>query len=119
MEALIPFLFVFVIMYVALILPQQRQKKAERQLVASLSEGDEVVLNSGIHGFINSIDENIVWVEVASGVELKVSKAAIAHRVADPTTDATASDDDDDAADDDDDDMNAGLGDTDVIEADD
>lgn len=100
MEAFIPFIFVFVIMYVALILPQQRRAKADRELVASLTEGDEVVLNSGIHGFINTIDGEVVWLEVSAGVELKVSRAAIAHRI------VVEDDADDDADDDDDDDDN-------------
>ncbi len=109
MQAFIPFIFVFVIMYVALILPQQRQAKASRELIASLTEGDEVMLNSGIHGFITTIDGAIVWLEVAQGVELKVSRAMVSQKIVDT---------DDQVDDDDDDDDSNGLGDTDTIDAD-
>lgn len=100
MEALIFPALLFIVMYFALIRPQQRQAKQARELMASLEVGDEVITNSGIHGFINSLDDRIVWLEVSDGVELKISKAAIAGRVAD----------------DEDDEVGAGVGDTEEID---
>lgn len=44
---------------------------------ASLSLGDEVVLTSGIHGVVRSVDDEVVQVEVASGVTIRVARAAI------------------------------------------
>ena len=104
MEALIFPALLFIVMYFALIRPQQRQAKQARELMASLEIGDEVITNSGIHGFINSLDDRVVWLEVSDGVELKISKAAIAGRVAD------------DEGEDEDDDVNAGVGDSDEID---
>ena len=46
-------------------------------MVADVSEGDEIVLQSGIHGFVNSVDADVIWLEVSKDTELKVSKAAI------------------------------------------
>jgi preprotein translocase subunit YajC len=101
----LPLIFIFVLMYVLLVLPQQRRAREESKLLASLEEGDEVVLKSGIHGFISSMDDEVIWLEVASGVELKVTKMMVAHRLTEPE--------------DSDDDAGGGLGDTDVIGADD
>lgn len=106
MEALIFPALLFLVMYVALILPQQRRAKETRRLLASLSEGDEVVTSSGIHGFITTLDEQIVWLEIAEGVELKMSRSAVAGKVADDVE--TGDDDDVPAA--------SGLGDTDEID---
>lgn len=81
MAQVLPFLLIGVVMYAALILPQQRRNKAHRELLASLGEGDEVLMNSGIHGFISAIEGEIIWLEVADKVELKVSRSAIAGKI--------------------------------------
>ncbi len=64
--------------YLLLYLPQQRKTKALNQMLAALQEGDEVYLNAGIHGFITALEDQIAWVEVAPGTDLKVSRSAIA-----------------------------------------
>jgi preprotein translocase subunit YajC len=51
--------------------------------VSSISAGDEVVLSSGIFGVVKEIDgddENVLWIEVYSGVELKVLRSAVDRR---------------------------------------
>lgn len=72
---------ILVVFYVLVLLPQQRRQKAARQLNASLSIGDEVILESGIHGFVSEIEDTVVWVEVAPDIDLKVVRSAIATRV--------------------------------------
>lgn len=106
MEALVFPALLFLVMYFVLIRPQQRQAKETRALMASLAVGDEVVTTSGIHGFINSLEETVVWLEVAGDVELKMSRSAIAGKIVD---DADAGDADEEAA-------VSGLGDTDEID---
>ncbi len=81
MAQFLPIVVLGALMYVALILPQQRKTKEHRALLSSLQEGDEVVLSSGIHGFVQAIDGNILWVEVADRVELKVDRSAIATKL--------------------------------------
>lgn len=72
---------IVIVFYLVLLLPQQRRQKAARQLLASIEVGDEVVLSSGIHGFISEIEGDVVWIEVAPDVDLKVSRSAIATRL--------------------------------------
>lgn len=81
MAQFLPIVVLGALMYVALILPQQRKTKEHRALLASLQEGDEVVLSSGIHGFVQAIDGNVLWIEVADRVELKVDRSAIATKL--------------------------------------
>lgn len=90
----LPLLLVFGLMYLVLIVPQRRQKQKHQALLSSLADGDEVVLNSGIHGFVGAVDDNVVWLEVANGVELKVSKSAVAGKVADESADDSPQDGD-------------------------
>jgi preprotein translocase subunit YajC len=87
MEQVLPILVIGALMYVALILPQQRRTKEHRALLSSLAEGDEVVLNSGIHGFVSAIDADVLWLEVADRVELKVARSAVASKLTTPTDD--------------------------------
>lgn len=77
----IPLIVVGVLMYAVLILPQQRRTKEHKTLLASLEEGDEVLTSAGIYGFIAAVDGEVLWLEVADGVELKVSKSSVANKV--------------------------------------
>ena len=78
----------FVIAWVVLILPKQREVKRHNAFVESLSTGDEVMTGSGIYGTLVRIDDATVLLQVAPGVELKVARRAIASRVVEPGTDA-------------------------------
>lgn len=70
-------------MYLILFLPQQRRAKQHRELLASLVEGDEVVTSSGIYGFVNAVDGEILWLDVADGVELRMTRSSVASKIVD------------------------------------
>ena len=80
METII-LLGVFAVLYAVLFLPQIKKRKEMRELLASLSEGDEVVTASGLHGLISALDDSVVYIEVAEGVEIKLERSAIATKV--------------------------------------
>lgn len=80
MELLFP-LVIFGVMYVVLFLPQQRRAKAQRELLSSLEVGDQVQLTSGLYGFIEEIHGDVIWLEIADGVEVKVARGAVAEKV--------------------------------------
>ncbi len=77
----IPLIVIGVLMYAVLILPQQRRNREHKALLASLEEGDEVLTSAGVYGFIAAVDADVVWLEVAEGIELKVSKSSVASKV--------------------------------------
>jgi preprotein translocase subunit YajC len=68
-----------------MIIPQRRQMKEQRALLANLEEGDAVLTTSGIYGVITEMDGEVIYLEVAEGIELKMSKAAVTRRVVEPT----------------------------------
>ncbi len=84
-----------IIFYAVLILPQQRRNREHKALLGSLEEGDEIVTNAGLYGFIAQVDGEVLWVEVADGVELKLAKSSVASKivVADTVSDDVAEDD--------------------------
>jgi len=73
-------LAIIAIFYFLLIRPQQKKQKEHRQMIDSLEKGDEVVTAGGIHGVVAKVKDDIVFLEVAEQVKLKVSKASVAVR---------------------------------------
>lgn len=80
---------IFAAMYFLLLRPQRKRLKETQTLQASIAEGDEVLLNSGIIGFVSGFDENdknILWVDIADGhgsdrIEVRVTRSAIGKRL--------------------------------------
>ncbi len=89
-------------LYAFMIVPQQRRMKAHQALINSLQEGDLVITSSGIHGAIAEVEDDVVWVEVAPEVELKIAKTAIAERLNEPDDEEDEDADDEAPADADD-----------------
>lgn len=77
--SLIPLVIMFAIFYFLLIRPQQKKAKEHRALLDSLQKGDRVVTAGGIHGKIAAVEETVVTLEVANGVNIKVNKGHIAN----------------------------------------
>ena len=48
-----------------------------------LQKGDKVVTTGGIYGKVNDIKENIVVVEIAANVTVKVDKSSVVREIAD------------------------------------
>ena len=78
---LVVFLVLLVLMYAVLIVPQQRRVKAQRALLSALDEGDVVLTSAGIYGVITELAGDDCYLEVAEGIELKVTKSSIAGKV--------------------------------------
>lgn len=74
----VPLIFMFAIFYLLLIRPQQKKAKEHRQLLESLQKGDQIVTAGGIHGKVTAIDDQIVVVEIATGVNIRINKPFIA-----------------------------------------
>ncbi|MEA1995710.1 MAG: preprotein translocase subunit YajC [Campylobacterota bacterium] len=78
---ILPFVLIIVIFYLFLILPQQKQRKKHREFVDSLKRGDKVIISSGIYGTITKIEENTAHLEIADGVNIKISKNNITSKL--------------------------------------
>ncbi len=83
MEAVL-FLLPLALLWVLMIRPQQQRVRQAREMAASLEVGDEVVTAGGIYGTITDAEGDILSVEVAPGVTLRVLRGAIAQRVGPP-----------------------------------
>ena len=65
------------IMFFLMIRPQMKRQKEQKEMLAKLAKGDEVVTNGGIAGRIDDIGDSFVSVEIADGVRVKLQKGAI------------------------------------------
>lgn len=57
--------------------PQAKRNKEHRNLIESLSAGNEVVFAGGLMGRITKVDGDYAVVELNRGNEIKIQKAAI------------------------------------------
>lgn len=81
---LLPLVLIFGAMYFLLLRPQRKRQKQAQLLQSSINEGDEVILNSGIYGFVSALEDNYIWLDIAEKVEIRVARSAIATRVSSP-----------------------------------
>ena len=84
--SLLPLVFIFVAMYFLLLKPQRKKQKQARELQSTLGEGDEVILNSGIFGFVSSVEDDFLWLDIAEhapgkSIEIRVARSAVARVV--------------------------------------
>lgn len=77
LASLLPLILFFAIFYFLLIRPQQKRQKAVRQMQANLQKGDKVITIGGLHGIIDSLDENTVVIRAGDGSRLTYDRAAV------------------------------------------
>lgn len=83
---LLPLVVLLGIMYFLLIRPQQQRVKAQRALVSSVQQGDDIATIGGILGRILTIDDEQATIETTPGTILRIRRGAIAARLG-PDTD--------------------------------
>ena len=74
---LIWLILIFVVMWILMIRPQQKQAKKEREFRAGLKKGDRVSFSGGIYGKVHEVAENTVDVEISNGVVVTVEKSMV------------------------------------------
>ena len=74
----VPFILIFVIFYFLLIRPQQKKAKQHQAMLSALKKGDRVVSSGGLHGVITGIADDVITMEIAPKVRVKVSRGSVA-----------------------------------------
>ena len=78
---LFPLVIIFGIFYFLMIRPQQKQQKKHKTMLNEIKKGDEIITRGGIHGTVHGIADNILTLEIAENVKIKVNKEAIAGAI--------------------------------------
>ena len=70
---------ILVFFYFLFIRPQSKRNKEQKQMLAALDKGSEVVTTGGILGKVADLDDNFVKLEVAENSFIQVQRHAIAN----------------------------------------
>lgn len=88
----IPLILIFVVFYFLLIRPQQKQAKQHQKFLSELKKGTRIVTKGGIHGMITELNDNIISLEIAKDITIKISRDAVAGAITKDGTPAVAKD---------------------------
>ncbi len=75
--SLVMIVAIFVLFYFMLIRPQNKRAKDHRQLIDGLKKGDEVVTSGGLIGRVVNLDEQLIKISLAEGVEVNLQRSAV------------------------------------------
>lgn len=78
LQPIIMMVLMFVIFWVVLIRPQQKQRKELAAKQSALKKGDKVITVGGMHASVNAVSERTVSLKIADGLFVKYDKTAIA-----------------------------------------
>ncbi|HEK86291.1 MAG TPA: preprotein translocase subunit YajC [Candidatus Aminicenantes bacterium] len=78
MVGLLPFILVFVIFYLLIILPQRKKQKQHQQMVENLRPGDRIITSGGIFGTVMDVHPDRIELKIAANVKVDILKSAVA-----------------------------------------
>jgi len=88
MLSFLPLVLIFVIFYFLLIRPQQKKAKQHQEMLGKLKKNDEVMTSGGIYGRVMSLADNVVTLEVAPNVRIRVNRPQISTVITNDKTPA-------------------------------
>jgi preprotein translocase subunit YajC len=74
---MIMMIVIFAIMYFFMIRPQNKKQKEIQNFRKNLEVGQDVISAGGIYGKVKAIEDNVVVLEIASGVKIRIDKNSI------------------------------------------
>lgn len=75
---MIVFALIIAVFYFLLIRPQQKKLDEQERMIKALKRGDRIVTAGGIHGKIVKLEgDDALYVEIADGVQIKLSRASV------------------------------------------
>ena len=77
MTMLLPFVLVFVIFYVLIILPQRKKQKKHQEMIENLKAGDRIITSGGIHGTVMGVQKDKIEVKISANTKIEITKGAI------------------------------------------
>lgn len=75
---ILPWVLIFGVFYVLIILPQRRRQRELQDTIANLKAGDRVVTTGGIIGIVQSVRETSLILRSADKSMLEVARSAVA-----------------------------------------
>jgi preprotein translocase subunit YajC len=67
-----------VLLWVLVLRPQRRRQTEQLRMQDTLHVGDEVITAGGIRGYVRQLDEEVLRVEIAPDVQVRLDRRAVA-----------------------------------------
>jgi preprotein translocase subunit YajC len=74
---LIPFVVIFAIFYLLIIMPARKKQKQHQSMINSLKGGERVITSGGIYGTINRVMDDRFEIQVDGNTRIQVTKGSI------------------------------------------
>ena len=74
---MIMMIVIFAIMYFFMIRPLNKKQKEIQNFRKNLEVGQDVISAGGIYGKVKAIEDNVVVLEITSGVKIRIDKNSI------------------------------------------
>lgn len=74
---IVQLILVFLIFYFILIRPQQKRMREHEAMLNAIQPKDEVITGGGIYGKVVKAEGDILTVEIAENVKIKVSRSSV------------------------------------------
>ncbi len=75
--ALLPFILVFVIFYLLIIMPSRKKQRRHQEMIRALKPGDKIVTTGGIYASIMGVKEDRLEVKISSNVKIEITKNSV------------------------------------------
>lgn len=76
--AMLPWLLIFGVFYVLIIMPQRKRQRALQETISNLKAGDRVITTGGIIGTITAVRDTSLMIRSADKSILEVARSAVA-----------------------------------------
>ena len=60
--------------------PQQRRDRDQKSMLSQIEKGDSIVTTGGIHARVIGVTDNVLTVEIAQNVRVKLDRSHVASR---------------------------------------
>jgi len=74
---LIPFVVIFVIFYLLIILPARKKQKQHQNMIGSLKGGERVITAGGVFGTVTRVMDDRFEIQVDSNTRIQITKGSI------------------------------------------
>jgi len=75
---LIPFVVIFAIFYLLIILPARKKQKQHQNMINSLKGGERIITAGGIYGTVSRVMDDRFVIQVDGNTKIEVTKGSIA-----------------------------------------
>jgi preprotein translocase subunit YajC len=80
---LLPMILIIVVFYFFMIRPQMKRQKELQKFRSALQKGDKVVTTGGLYGRIDEIKDNIIVLEIAPNIKVRIDKSVVLKDITD------------------------------------